>query len=54
MIKQIKSSEIKSFIENNPKTVLLDVRNEQEWRNIGRPDTRDLGIKTFLMMIVSL
>jgi rhodanese-related sulfurtransferase len=51
MIKQIKSSEIKSFIENNPKTVLLDVRNEQEWRNIGRPDTRDLGIKTFFITI---
>ena len=28
MIKQIKSSEIKKFIQHNPNTVLLDVRTE--------------------------
>ena len=37
MIKQIKSSEIKKFIENNPKTVLLDVRTEDEWKTVGKP-----------------
>ena len=45
MIKNIKSSEIKKFIENNPKTVLLDVRTEDEWNTIGKPDTKDLGIE---------
>ena len=30
MIKQIKSSEIKKFLENNSNTVLLDVRTEDE------------------------
>ena len=35
MIKQIKSSEIKEFVENNPKTVLLDVRTEDEWKTLG-------------------
>ena len=39
MIKQIKSSEIKSFIENNPKTVLLDVRTEDEWKTVGIPNS---------------
>ena len=34
MIKQIKSSEIKKFIENNPKTVLLDVRTNDEWKTL--------------------
>ena len=48
MIKNIKSSEIKKFIENNPKTVLLDVRTEDEWNSIGKPDTKDLGIEFFL------
>tara|TARA_B100001063_G_C16416288_1_gene382003 strand:+ start:53 stop:412 length:360 start_codon:yes stop_codon:yes gene_type:complete len=51
MIKQIKSSEIKAFIENNPKTVLLDVRTNDEWSSIGRPDTKNLGIKTYFITI---
>ena len=51
MIKQIKSSEIKKFIESNPKTVLLDVRTEDEWNKIGKPDTIVLGIKTHFITI---
>ena len=51
MIKNIKSSEIKSFIENNPETVLLDVRSEEEWNTIGKPDTKDLGIKSVFITI---
>ena len=51
MIKQIKSSEIKKFLENNSNTVLLDVRTEDEWKTIGKPDTRDLGIKSFFITI---
>ena len=51
MIKNIKSSEIKSFIENNSETVLLDVRTEEEWNTIGKPDTKDLGIKTVFITI---
>ena len=51
MIRQIKSSEIKKFIENNPNTVLLDVRTEDEWNTIGKPDTKDLGIKSVFITI---
>jgi rhodanese-related sulfurtransferase len=51
MIKQIKSSEIKDFIENNPKTVLLDVRTDDEWTTIGKPNTKNLGIKTYFITI---
>ena len=51
MIKQIKSSEIKKFIDNNPNTVLLDVRTEDEWNTVGKPDTKDLGIKSFFITI---
>ena len=51
MIKQIKSSEIKKFIENNPKTVLLDVRTYAEWKTVGKPDSKDLGIQTFFITI---
>ena len=51
MIKQIKSSEIKKFIESNPNTVLLDVRTEDEWNTVGKPDTKDLGIVSFFITI---
>ena len=51
MIKQIKSSDIKKFLENNPNSVLLDVRTEDEWNTIGKPDTKDLGIKSFFITI---
>ena len=51
MIKQIKSSEIKKFIESNPETVLLDVRTENEWKKYGKPNTKDLGIKSFFITI---
>lgn len=51
MVKQIKSSEIKKHIEDNPKTVLLDVRTEEEWKTVGKPDSDSLGIKTFFITI---
>ena len=51
MIKQIKSSEIKKFIESNPNTVLLDVRTEDEWNTVGKPDATKLGIKSFFITI---
>ena len=51
MIKQIKSSEIKKFIESNRDTVLLDVRTEDEWSTVGKPNTKDLGIKSFFITI---
>ena len=51
MIKQIKSSEIKKFVENNPKTVLLDVRTNDEWQTVGKPDAKSLGIKSYFITI---
>jgi len=51
MIEQIKSSEIKKFIEKNPKTVLLDVRTEDEWSSVGKPNSGSMGIKTYFITI---
>ena len=51
MIKLIKSSDIKKFLVNNPNTVLLDVRTEDEWSTVGKPDTKELGIKSFFITI---
>ena len=52
MIKQIKSSEIKNFISDNKDVELLDVRTQEEWDNIGRPDGEKLGLKTHFVTIV--
>ena len=52
MIKQIKSSEIKNFLTNNKNVELLDVRTQEEWNNIGKPDGENLGFKTHFITIV--
>ena len=49
MIKQIPSQEIKDYIKNNPKSVLLDVRTKEEWDQIGKPDGDKIGLKTYFL-----
>ena len=50
MIKQISSKEIKDYIKNNKKCVLLDVRTKEEW-NEGRPDGDKIGLKTYFLSL---
>jgi len=52
MIKQIKSSEIKNFLADNKNFELLDVRTQDEWDNIGKPDGEKLGLKTHFVTVV--
>ena len=51
MIKQIPSKEIKNYIKNNPKCVLLDVRTEEERKNDGQPNGDKIGLKTYFLTI---
>ena len=51
MIKQITCKEIKDHVKNNPKSVLLDVRTQEEWDNIGKPDGDKMGLKTYFLEI---
>ena len=51
MIKQIPSKEIKDYLKNNPKCVLLDVRTEEEWKADGIPDGDKIGLKTYFLTI---
>ena len=51
MIKQIPSKEIKEYLKNNPKCVLLDVRTKGEWDTIGKPDGEKIGLKTYFLSI---
>jgi len=51
MIKQITCKELKDHVKNNPKSVLLDVRTQEEWNNIGKPDGDKIGLKTYFLEI---
>ena len=50
MIKQISSKEIKDYIKNNKKCVLLDVRTKEEW-NDSKPDGDKIGLKTYFLSL---
>ena len=51
MIKQITCKEIKDYLKNNPKSVLLDVRTQEELDHIGKPDGDKIGLKTYFLEI---
>lgn len=51
MVKQIKSSEIKNYIKKNSNVVLLDVRTENEWNSLGKPNAEDLNSKTYFITV---
>ena len=51
MIRQIKSSEIKNYIKENSNVVLLDVRTENEWTTLGKPNAEDLNSKTYFVTV---
>ena len=51
MIKQITCKEIKDYVKNNSKSVLLDVRTQEELDNIGKPDGDKIGLKTYFLEI---
>jgi rhodanese-related sulfurtransferase len=51
MIKQVPSIEIKEYVKNNPRSVLIDVRTEEEWNRDGRPDGDKISLKTYFLTI---
>ena len=51
MIKQITCKEIKDYLEKNTKSVLLDVRTQEEWDNDGKPDGDKIGLRTYFLEI---
>ena len=51
MIKQLLSKDIKDYLTKNPDGVLLDVRTQEEWDNIGKPDGDKIGLKTYFLEI---
>ena len=51
MIKQLAAKDIKSYLMVEPSSVLLDVRTNQEWETIGKPEGEKIGLKTYFLSI---
>ena len=51
MIKQLASKDLEDYLKKNPKSVLLDVRTEEEWNVDGKPDGEKIGLKTHFISI---
>ena len=51
MIKQLVSRDIKNYLKECPKKILLDVRTQEEWDSAGKPDGDKLELKTYFLEI---
>ncbi len=51
IIKQLVSNEIKEYLKSQPNCVLLDVRTNEEWNQIGKPDGEIIGLKTYFLSL---
>ena len=51
MTKQILSEEVEDYVKKNPKSVLLDVRTEEEWNSDGKPDGEKIALKIYFITI---
>ncbi len=49
MIKQLASNEIREYLKTQPNCVLLDVRTNDEWEQVGKPDGEIIGLKTYFL-----
>ena len=51
MIKQLITKDIKDYLTKGSNKVLLDVRTQEEWDLVGRPDGDKIGLKTYFLEI---
>ena len=51
MIKQLASNEIRKYLKIQPNCVLLDVRTNDEWEQVGKPDGEIIGLKTYFLSL---
>ena len=54
MIKELRTKDIKDFINQNPNSVLVDVRTSQEWENIGKPNGNKISLDTYFLSIKNI
>jgi len=48
----IPSKKVKDFLNNNSNSIVLDVRTEEEWNSVGKPDAESLNSKTLFISLL--
>lgn len=48
----IPSKKVKDFLNNNLNSIVLDVRTEEEWNSVGKPDAESLNSKTLFISLL--
>ena len=51
MVKQLISKDIKDYLSMGSNKILLDVRTQEEWDSVGKPDGDKIGLKTYFLEI---
>ena len=51
MVKQLVTKDIKDYLATGSNKVLLDVRTQEEWDSVGKPDGDKLNLKTYFLEI---
>lgn len=51
MIKELLSRNLIEYTEKDNECILLDVRTDNEWKTVGKPDGDKLGLKTYFLSI---
>ena len=51
MIKQLASNGIRKHLKTQPNCVLLDVRINDEWEQVGKPEGEIIGLKTYFLSL---
>ena len=51
MIKQLVSKDVINYLRTGPKKILLDVRTQEEWDSVGKPDGDKIELKTYFLEI---
>ena len=54
MINELLTKDILQFIKQNPNSVLIDVRSEDEWKNVGKPDGNKINLETYFLSIKNI
>ena len=54
MIRELLTKDIKEFIKDNPNSILIDVRSNDEWENIGKPDGNEINLETYFLSIKNI
>ena len=48
-VEELPSKQVQDFLQNHPDSVLVDVRTQEEWDTIGKPDGDSISMTTYFV-----